>query len=112
VIADAFKRDEHDTRIQQKCTSTQMAKVVRRNMQATEDDLEPEHKLILAVIDQAIFDLKDKHECKSARNFFNGELFGSYCELIGLEPGPTLQLLMTGGFIEPTQPTFNELEAA
>ena len=82
-----------------KCTSQQMLKVIKRNMGIKADELKPEHNLILAVIGSAITDLLDKTHRRSAEAFFNHELFHGYCNLIGLHPEATKQLLVQGGFL-------------
>ena len=82
-----------------KCSSQQMLKVIKRNMQIKADELRPEHNLILAVIGCAITDLLDKKHRRSAEAFFNHELFHRYCDLIGLHHDAAKRLLVQGGFL-------------
>lgn len=82
-----------------KCTTTQMMKVIIREIELPNGDLTQEHRLILAVIEQAISDLLVEWEMRSARSFFRGELFVTYCELVGLHPEAVRRKLVEGGFL-------------
>jgi hypothetical protein len=80
-----------------KCSPQQMLKVIARNAEAPVHL--PETRLILAIFGTAISDLLDPDHRRSARRFFANGLFHIYCDLIGLNPSTTRQLLVTGGFL-------------
>lgn len=82
-----------------KCTTKQMMKVIVREIELPNSDLTPEHRLILAVIEQAISDLLVEEQKSGARSFFRNELFVTYCELVGLHPEAVRRKLVEGGFL-------------
>ena len=82
-----------------KCNAHQMLKVIRRSSCMAADDLKPEHKLIFAIIGNAISDLLSKQYRPSAIYFFNQGGFEIDCDLVGLDAPYVKRLLNQGGFL-------------
>ena len=77
-----------------------MIKIIKRKIDMKEEEMYPEYKLVIAIIGVAVTDLRNRTHRQSAIEFFDQELFRTYCTLIGLNPETTKQLLVQGGFLD------------
>lgn len=84
--------------MQTKCTAGQMMKVLIRNSGLSETGLIPEHKLIFAIIGNAVSDTSFRNTYANHK-WFRTKSFERYCSLVELNPETVRSLLVTGGFL-------------
>ena len=92
-----------------------MLRVLKRNSPIPDQDLIPEHKLMLAVIGGSLVDYADTHFHSAGVSFLSSSGFDNYCEHLGLNPVSSRELLTKGGYhctsryVKQHSPSLHEL---